>query len=405
MASSPADSAPAHQAASDGQAPAPGQPASDGQAPAPGQAASDGPPPAPGLPAPAGLLEVRRADGGAAPGAFRARACASCGAALSAGQDWCLECGAGAPGSLGRSGWRPAALALAAVLALVLGAAAAAYAALEKGPSRARVLTATVAQTTTPATSVPTAPAPTAPALPGAAAHGSKARKGLLGLGAGKPPKIPLTAITPKASEKAATGKGATGTPASEPKKTTPTSTAPSSSTGGSGEKGTNGESSEESQAAILLDTNAAKTYDPYDYPASWFGDPSLAIDGDESTAWTAQVNPATAPKMAEGLLIDLKSKQRLAVLQLLTSTTGMTVQVYGADTQTAPSSITEPAWVPLSAPKLVRKRKLRLALRDATKGFRFITLWISKAPQSAVGTPEAPGHVSVNEVELFATR
>lgn len=30
------------------------------------------------------------------------------------------------------------------------------------------------------------------------------------------------------------------------------------------------------------------------------------------------------------------------------------------------------------------------------------MTLWISKAPESAVGTATAPGHVDVNEVELF---
>ena len=64
-----------------------------------------------------------------------------------------------------------------------------------------------------------------------------------------------------------------------------------------------------------MLDTNAASTYNPYNYPASGFGDPSLAIDGDTSTAWTAQVNPATAPKMAEGLLIDLKAKQKISAI------------------------------------------------------------------------------------------
>jgi hypothetical protein len=28
--------------------------------------------------------------------------------------------------------------------------------------------------------------------------------------------------------------------------------------------------------------------------------------------------------------------------------------------------------------------------------------VWISQAPESAVGTPEAPGHVTVNEIELL---
>ena len=39
----------------------------------------------------------------------------------------------------------------------------------------------------------------------------------------------------------------------------------------------------------ILLDTNAASTYNPYNYPESEFGDPSLVIDGETGTAWTAR--------------------------------------------------------------------------------------------------------------------
>jgi hypothetical protein len=203
--------------------------------------------------------------------------------------------------------------------------------------------------------------------------------------------------VTPKASEKAAAKTPSTETKTGQPTSTTPSSTNTAGTTGEAG-----GEESQ--QSAILLDTNAATTYNPYNYPASWFGDPSLAIDGDHSTAWTAQVNPTTAPKLAEGLLIDLKAKQKVAVLQLVTSTPGMTVQVYGANGHTVPESITDPAWVPLSAFKVVKKKHLRLKLRDSKKAFTYITLWISQAPASATGTAEAPGHVDINEVELFPT-
>ncbi len=318
------------------------------------------------------------------------RSCSRCGAEMAVGQDWCLQCGAGAPGSLGTPSWRSAATVVGAVAVLALGAAAAAVAALSKGTAKAPVVVKTVAQAP-PAT-------PPAPATPGT----TPTTPGLLGTtpkatlppGTVKPPKIPLTAATPKASETTATT-----TPSSEAKTTTtPTSTTPSSGSSTSGET-TNEESQ---QSAILLDTNAANTYNPYGYPASGFGDPSLAIDGDTSTAWTAQVNPVTAPKMAQGLLIDLKAKQKVAVLELITSTPGMTVQAYGANGHTAPASITDPAWIPLSAPTVAKKKHLRLALRDSSREFTFITLWISKAPQSAVGTAEAPGHVDVNEVELF---
>jgi hypothetical protein len=321
-----------------------------------------------------------------------AHTCARCGYAMAPGQDWCLECGAGAPGSLGTPGWRSAATIFGVVAVLVLGAVAAAVAALTKSPAKAPVVITTVAQAPAPATTTPTAPGST-PTTPGALAAIPKV-KSTLPLGTVKPPKIPLAAVTPKASEKAAT-------PSTGAKTTTPTSTTPSgSSPSGSstGEK----TSEESQQAAILLDTNAAKTYNPYGYPAANFGDPSLAIDGDTSTAWTAEVNPSTAPKMAVGLVIDMKDKLRVGALQLVSSTPGMHIQVYGANVPTAPESIVDPAWIPLSSPRTVKKKRLRISLRDSSKAFTFITVWISQAPQSALGTAEAPGHVDVNEVELF---
>jgi hypothetical protein len=105
---------------------------------------------------------------------------------------------------------------------------------------------------------------------------------------------------------------------------------------------------------------------------------------------------------MAEGLIIDLKTGQKLSALGLITSTPGMTVQVYGSDASAAPASITDPAWVKLSSPRTETKRKVRIKLRESTKAFRFVTLWISNAPAGSVGTAQAPGRVSVNEIELF---
>jgi hypothetical protein len=314
-----------------------------------------------------------------------------------AGQDWCLQCGAGAPGSLSTPSWRSLATVLGAVAALVLGAAAAGYAALNEG-GKAGVVTRTVAQAAVPSATAPTTTAP--PATPPGVATTPKAN-GLFGLGGAKPPKIPLTAATPKASGPTSTSPGASET--RTPTATTPsTGTTPSSAT--PGKSGATGE--EESQStAILLDTNAATTYNPYNLPAADFGDPSLAIDGDPTTAWTAQVDPATAPTMAEGLLIDLKSKQKVSALKLITSTPGMTIQVYGTKGATAPSSITDPAWIALSRSEVVKKKHVRLTLRDSKKAFTYLTLWISRAPASSVGTAEAPGHVSVDEVELFPTR
>jgi hypothetical protein len=299
-------------------------------------------------------------------------------------QDWCLQCGAGTPDSLAAraSSRRSMATLLAAVVILVAGAATAAYAAWNGSSSKARP-TATVAPSSAPATPVtPTTPTPTTPKI------GTPTTvKPLLPPGKAKPPKIPLTAATPKAT---------TTTPLTTTPKTTTTTPKTTTTT----PKTT---ATEQQPEAILLDTNAAATYNPYSYPASNFGDPSLAIDGDGSTAWTAQVDPAVAPRMAEGLVINLKTGQKLSALALRTSTPGMTVQVYGASGSALPASITEPAWVALSPSVLVKKKHRRLTLRHSTTAYQFVTLWIIKAPAASVGTAQAPGHVRLNEIELFA--
>jgi hypothetical protein len=111
---------------------------------------------------------------------------------------------------------------------------------------------------------------------------------------------------------------------------------------------------------------------------------------------------------MAEGLAIDLNSAQRLSAVELVTSTPGMSVQVYGAKTSSLPTSITDPAWVQLTPYLTVKKRHERIKLQDSGKGFRFITLWVSKAPASSAGTAPngaPPNHVSVNELELFPAK
>jgi hypothetical protein len=327
--------------------------------------------------APSGIASGAEAPAPPLPPEPGSHGCAKCGARMTGGQDWCLQCGAGAPGSVGSGGWRSLTTVLALTAVLLLGAAAAGYAALSKKTRHAPIVTQTVAQaapaplaSTTPPGATPTTP--TTP-LPGAVA---------------KPPKIPVKAVTPTPAAPAPA--------ATTPTTTTGTGNQNNSSTGGS-------KTPEEKQPeALLLDTNAAATYDPYAYPASWFGDPSLAIDGDTTTAWSAQVNPATAPALAEGLVIDLKSARKLSAVKLVTSTPGMTVQIYGSAAKRLPASITDPAWVPLSRSITVKKRHARLGLRNHAKSYRFVTLWVSKAPASAVGTPEAPGKVTIDELELL---
>lgn len=302
-------------------------------------------------------------------------ACEKCGARMAPGQDWCLQCGAGARGSVTAGRWRGLAGVLAATTLLVLGAAAAGYAALSKKTRHAAIVTQTVAEAPPPA--VATTPLPTTPSTPVTPLA--------------KPPKIPLSASTPTPANTTPT------TPATTPSTTT---TPPSTTnTGGSNA------AEEEQPEALLLDTNAAATYNPYGYPAEWFGDPSLAIDGDNTTGWSAQVNPASAPKLAEGLAIDLKSSHRLAAVKLVTSTPGMNVQVYGSAAKTLPVSITDPAWVPISHLVVVKKRHARIRLRNQKQTYRWVVLWISRAPASSVGTAQAPGKVAIDELELLPAK
>jgi hypothetical protein len=310
------------------------------------------------------------------------RTCHECGAQLADGQDWCLQCGSAARGSLepGRRGWRSIGLALGATAVLVLGAAAAAYAALSKTtpPAPPPQVVTTIAQ----APSVPTAPvSPPSTGAPGVpTAPSAKV----------KPPKKSSVQPSPQSSQ------------------TTPGESNNEEPAGGEGEnenESTTGSAKGEPPVPILLDTNAAATYNPYNYALSGFGDPRLAVDGDTSTAWTAVVEPRLAPRMAVGLVIDLHAPRRVGSLTLISSTRGMTVQAFGSRATSPPDSITARAWTTLSKSMKTKKRKTHIELRHSEESFRLVALWISRAPVTAVGTPSAPGQVSVDELELFAAK
>jgi hypothetical protein len=321
---------------------------------------------------------------------------------LAGDQDWCLQCGAGAPDSLTSRTptWRSAAVIVTTLAVLVAGAAGAAYAALSKGAGKAKLTVTTVAQVAAPAASAPATPVPGVATTPKIGAPTTI--KPVIPLP--KAAKIPLTpSVTPTPSIKLkplnpVTGAG--GEPA-------PTTSTPKSS------KETPAPVGESHPEALMLDTNAAQTYNPYNYPATNFGDPSLAIDGDPTTGWTALVEPSVAPKMAEGLVIDLNTPRKLSAATLVTSTPGMTVQVYGSSAATLPTSITDPAWVALTPSFASPKRNVKIKFNtghgaDAVavkRAYRFITLWISRAPVASVGTPQAPGHVTVDELELFPAK
>ncbi len=357
------------------------------------------------------------ADGAETPPSAQGHACAHCDTPLQAGQQWCLHCGACEPGSLGeRPNLRPlTVLALTAAI-LAAGAAVAVAAAInERNTTPTGSKTLAVVPATTPTTAVPTTPAPPA-TTPGAGSAtspqgSSKGSNNLLfppSSSTTKPPKVTAPTPTPEAGggsgsagessgssgASSGTGSGSQTTPSKATNTETGTSTTESSSKEGAGKS--------EQPTPVLLDTDAATTYNPYSYPESGFGDPALAIDGEPSTAWTAQVQAHSFPNMAEGLLINLREPTKLGKLELRTPTHGLTVQVYGAGRAKAPTTITEPGWVLLSGSHKLKKTVTRLKLRTEGNSFRWVVVWLVKAPASAQGTPTAPGSVALNEVALY---
>jgi len=300
--------------------------------------------------------------------------CRNCRAEMAPGQDWCLQCGAGAPGSLGSSSWRWAAAIMGVVAILVLGAAAAGYAALTAHRSRSRVVIDSVAP---PAAAVPATP-PAASAVPPAAKVAPATTK---------PLRTPSKLVAPKTVVKVPI----------TPIKTTPTSTTKTTTTPSSSNTGGTGVE-ESTPTAIVLDSNAASTYNPNGYPASNFGDPSLAIDGESSTGWTARVEPTLAPKVQAGLVLDLRAPQKLGAVELLTTTPGMAIQIFGANGDAPPGAITDAGWVKLTGSLVVKKNTEHLALKESTHAFTYVLVWISRAKS---GSP-APSRVTLNEVELF---
>lgn len=349
------------------------------------------------------------------------RECANCGAAMQETQDWCVQCGAARPGLLGRRpGWLTAAGVLAITLLLVVGASVAAYAALSKHGPKAHKQLALRAPTSVSPTATPTVPpttTPAVPATPGTPTTPSEAA----------PPKIPTQTPTPEGSSKGSAnellfppgGEGSEekGSKAGKSGKASKSSKSSGSSskgsseglTGGGVEEGSKGESSSgsgsksaepEGPEPILLDTNAASTYNPNAYPSSLFGDPSLTIDGDASTAWTTEVQASLAPQVNAGIVLDLRTAQKLAKVTIKTKTPGITVEMYGANGENVPALIGDSTWKKLHKARLLKKKKVTIKLKTKGAAYRFVLLWIVKAPASS--TSADPGKVAIRELELF---
>lgn len=338
------------------------------------------------------------------------RTCSNCGASMLEAQDWCLQCGTGAPRSPRTGpGWRSAAVALGATGALVLGAAAAAYAALEKHSSSKppTPVAQTPPTTTPPATTQTTTPPPTTtpsttpPPSSTTPPAGTTTHQPSLNT-PNTPPKIPATTPTPNGGQKKRRTTTSSTTKSTSTTKTSTTSTTTAGETTPPGEEElqTNGKG----PVAVLLDADAAQVYNPGKFAAARFGDPSLAIDGDATTAWTMQLEPSDAPNVGAGLSLDLNAQLKIAQITLISETVGMTVQIYGTTSKTLPESLSSEEWVRLTKAHVVKKRKATIDLHESSKRFRQLLVWIVKAPTSSSGQFTG-SDVAINELQLYEAK
>ncbi len=303
-----------------------------------------------------------------APPPGQAPSCANCSAPLAVGQDWCLECGTAMPGRYGRGpGLRSSLGVVGVTLLLVVGAVAAAYAALSADSKQATQTIATTPATPltadVPATAAGTTTAPAIPATPVLPNAATPTTINPAKLPAA--PKLPAATPTPAAAPTPATPAPSTPATTTKPKKTTTTGTS------------TTGTPAAQS-AKILLDTDAASTYNPYSLAPGGFGDPAKAIDDDPSTSWTYQLDPSTGGKTLVGVAINLKSAQRVRSITL-SATPGMTVEFYGA-TGSEPVSITDPGWLHLASRRAITS-STTVTLKTGGRSLDYLLVWITHAP------------------------
>lgn len=343
------------------------------------------------------MLDAERADAPAAgpdapapapeaPPAPAAHACATCGAEMAPEQDWCLNCGAAAPGLLGeKPGWRAFSTIAALTLVLVLGAAAASWAALSSHKRKPAVATApAVAQVAPPAAATPP---PTTPAPTTATPAPTTAKKGAL----------------PKVKAPAPTTPAATGTPvkpvpvtkAPAPVTSAPrTSPAPSTSA----PKTTTAPKKPVAPAApvaIKLDPSAGSTYDPFGKAAAT-GDAARALDGDPSTSWYVDPKAADGP-IGAGYAINLGAQKGVKRIQLSTTTPGFRVEVYATDEATPPPDITDTRWSHITNVSNVGSSSgaQTIVVGGGTSKYQTVLLWITDRPAGGA-------RVRISELKIF---
>jgi hypothetical protein len=299
-----------------------------------------------------------------------ARTCAQCGAAMSPGQDWCLECGTAAPGRLGRRpGMRAATTVVVLTLALVAGAVTAGYAAIsgDAGREVAKPPAASGAPIAQAPPSTPVAPPPTTAA-----------------------PATPLPKVTPPKTAAPAPAVSHPVTPA--PPTSTPATPAPTSSAPSTPATTTPSKPATPAIEPIDLGADAASLYDPYTRSTA-SSDPADAYDGDATTAWKVTA-VGDGQEMQVGLVVDLSKKRSIKQLKLQTSTPGFRIETYAADTAQLPPDILDTRWAHLHNQSAVPKQA-QIALASDSHKYRYVLLWFTTPPKKAPT-------VKINEIKIL---
>ncbi|MGZ8635246.1 MAG: hypothetical protein ACXWZZ_15500 [Solirubrobacteraceae bacterium] len=292
---------------------------------------------------------------------------------MEADQDWCLNCGTAAAGSLGeRPGWRAASTVIALALLLVLGAVGASYAALtgdaQTTAPPAAAAPQTQAQVTPPPATTPPAATTTPPAATTAPATTPKTLPKV---------KTPTTG--------AAQGSPVTPTPTPTP---TPTTSTPSTSTPSPTATGTTTPTTgttttpaDTGPKPIEVNGDAGTIYDPYGRVTA-SGETTRALDGDTTTSW--YVDPKDPQEVAVGYAVDLGKLQGVREIKLQTPTAGFRVEVYATDETKLPPDILDTRWSHIKDVSNVGAKddgKQRIVLGAGTTKYRNVLLWFTQPP------------------------
>jgi hypothetical protein len=321
-----------------------------------------------------------------------ATTCPKCSAPVEPGQDWCLNCGeAQASRRIALPGRRAIGTVLALTGVLVVGAVAAAYAALDHESPVAPAGTTQVAQVPAaqpsaaapaPTDGVPSdaAPSTTLPPATGSTDIPPAASTPSTSLPRSTPaPSIPTTPSTPSTS----TGTRSTTTSRSDTTSTTRTSTTPELP----------------DPVAIRLDSSAASLYDPYrrDIADATTADPTKALDGEAGTSYPITVADGSA-SIGAGLVIDLGSKQGVREVDVTTKTPGFKIELYATDETDLPPDITDTRWAHLKDVRDVgtdTDGKVKVDLGAGTTKYRHVLLWLTQPPTTGFT-------VRLSEVRVF---